>query len=74
MVCYWTWERGRLSPCSLNHPQVYTDTAALLGQGSVSQESFLPRERQKFAFMESKLEEVAGTAHGNDPLQGEKPW
>lgn len=44
----------------------FTDTAILLGQGSVSQESFLPRERQKFAFMESKLEEVAGTSHGNN--------
>lgn len=47
-------------------------TAALLGQPPVSQESFLPRERQQFAFVESELEEVASTAQGNNPLQCEK--
>lgn len=47
-------------------PSLHTGTAALLGQPSVSQKLFLPRE--------SELEEVASTAQGNNPLQYEQPW
>lgn len=78
MVCYWAagwanlgmWKSESAPPrpslCS------HTGTAALLGQPSVSQESFLPRERQQSAFMESKLEEVASPAQGKNPSQCEK--
>lgn len=62
-----TWECGRVSLFLLSCPQVYTGTAALQGQPSVSQESFLPRERQQFAFMESKLKKMAGTTQCNNP-------
>lgn len=63
-----TQECGRVSLCLLSCPRVYTGTAGLQGQPSVSQESFRPRERQQFAFMESKLKEMAGTAQGNNPF------
>lgn len=64
MVCYWSqarlaWECGKVSLCPLRGPRVYTGTAARQGQPSVSQESWLRRERQQSACMEGKLKEVA---------------
>lgn len=52
-VCYWAagwanlgmWKSESVPP---QLSQVYTGTASLQGQASVSQESFLPRERQHY--------------------------
>lgn len=71
MVCYgaagWAnlgmWKSESVPPRP--SPRLPTGPAALLGQPSVSQESFLPGERLQSAFMESKLEEVASPAQGN---------